>query len=237
MHRLHLLASKCDAPRALRAYCTERARHRSSRRSMHCRIVIHLCVCLLPFAVLRERMKELACCLAPRSINVCRLFLAVHEFSFDDCEEARATGLTPLARRPSLLSWTRLAGRVSVLELPEWHSSACVAFPIELLELSGVSEILELGFGDFRVHNIDGLRSIVDGRCLQKDSSSADNASAREDPQKESVENHRHVFPVLLDLQTSKRKWNGMGWEDRAKKKRTTPFAFVNFHSFAVSRL
>ena len=55
---------------------------------------------------------------------------------------------------------------------------------------------------DLAVLDVDRLRGIVQARRLENDQHRAEHAGHREYPQEDPVEHHRHVFPVLLHLET-----------------------------------
>lgn len=50
--------------------------------------------------------------------------------------------------------------------------------------------------------DVDGGGSVVEGRRPEDDSTGAHDASHHEDPQEETVQHHRHVPPVVLDLES-----------------------------------
>lgn len=58
-----------------------------------------------------------------------------------------------------------------------------------------------VGAEHLRVLLVERLSVVVERGRLQDDARSADQHRQREDPEEEPVQHHRHVLPVLLDLE------------------------------------
>ena len=68
------------------------------------------------------------------------------------------------------------------------------------------------GEADFGELDVEGLAIVVEGGRLQDDSGRTHQHRHGEDPQKQPVQHHGHVLPVLYDLKGMKNYLLNLGW-------------------------